>query len=269
VQKKIVVLEDISKFMPLIATIIIVITAFIGGGVITNIAQNNPTIKQLFKNGIYSVPTPTTFPYNCYFGEKAHFVDSEQKCKEMVIDYNNKNPTPTNKVNQDLIPTSDPDPIVNCNINIHCGGGSQLLRNSICDNSICCEIGEKSYFYQDKSKCFLDQLIHNNATVLQQTSQLRQNINPTITNTPIPTQDLRQRDSYGNLCSSYLSHCKYKCSIKDDDIDYRINTIRIHNDQLETCKSSIGANCSIWENALKTDFTSLIQYCGSDFLNYL
>ncbi|KKP86221.1 MAG: hypothetical protein UR89_C0029G0006 [Candidatus Roizmanbacteria bacterium GW2011_GWA2_35_8] len=90
---------------------------------------------------------------------------------------------------------------------------------------------------------------------------------PMATNTPMPTPDTRQRDSYGNLCTSYLSHCKYGCSIKDSDIDYRINTISMHNNQLDICKKN-SSDCSIWENALKTDFTSLTQYCGSDFLNY-
>jgi hypothetical protein len=51
----------------------------------------------------------------------------------------------------------DSDPPVHCNVNANCGGGTTPLKKSECDNSICCQIGDKWIFYKDKNKCIADQ----------------------------------------------------------------------------------------------------------------
>ncbi len=50
------------------------------------------------------------------------------------------------------------DYIVNCNIHVDCGGGTQGLAKSVCDNSVCCEIPKGTWvFYTSKQKCSEDQ----------------------------------------------------------------------------------------------------------------
>lgn len=70
-------------------------------------------------------------------------------------------PTPTQEVTAPVVkkytPTIDPDPPVHCNIHANCGGGTKPLKQSECNNSICCQIGNKWIFYIDKNKCLADQ----------------------------------------------------------------------------------------------------------------
>jgi hypothetical protein len=40
-------------------------------------------------------------------------------------------------------PTADPNPIITCNINASCGGGSRQLRQSVCDSMNCCLIDQR------------------------------------------------------------------------------------------------------------------------------
>lgn len=49
------------------------------------------------------------------------------------------------------------DPIVNCQISPECGGGSRQMKKSECEQSTCCQIGDKWYFYLSKDKCLEDQ----------------------------------------------------------------------------------------------------------------
>jgi len=74
-------------------------------------------------------------------------------------------PTPTTKIKNNVsYPTStpDPDPIVACNVHADCGGGSRQLRKSICEQSVCCQIGGSWIFYESDSKCIQDQQSNNN-----------------------------------------------------------------------------------------------------------
>jgi hypothetical protein len=70
--------------------------------------------------------------------------------------------------------------IVTCRIDSQCGGGTIQLQRGVCENSTCCQIGDKWTFYQDKNKCVQDQNIYN---VNLPTPTLL----PTSTPTPIPT----------------------------------------------------------------------------------
>ena len=49
-----------------------------------------------------------------------------------------------------VIPTVDSDPIIECKSEL-CNGGK--LRQSVCSNSTCCQIGDKWYFYLSKARC--------------------------------------------------------------------------------------------------------------------
>lgn len=55
------------------------------------------------------------------------------------------------------IPTPDPDPITTCNIHANCGGGSRQMKKSECNQTICCQIEGKWYFYLSKEKCLQNQ----------------------------------------------------------------------------------------------------------------
>lgn len=63
-------------------------------------------------------------------------------------------PTPTPKPVQQIAPTIDPDPIINCNFPQN---GIKKLKRSECSKSFDCQIGEKWYIYTDKNKCSEDQ----------------------------------------------------------------------------------------------------------------
>jgi len=65
-------------------------------------------------------------------------------------------PTPIPQVYQ---PPADP-PVL-CNIDPKCGGGTTPLKQSECNNSTCCQIGNKWIFYKDKNQCILDQKAYN------------------------------------------------------------------------------------------------------------
>jgi len=55
------------------------------------------------------------------------------------------------------------DPIVNCSVSTNCGGGYKSMKNSECNNTTCCKVGGKWYFYTDKNKCNQDQQAYNNS----------------------------------------------------------------------------------------------------------
>ncbi len=99
-------------------------------------------------------------------------------------------------------PTVDPNPIITCNINVSCGGGSKQLRQSVCNNMICClystecggpkfvaksqcpangtccQVGNKWTYYLSKDKCTQDQNAYN--------SSVNQNNNTYIPSTYTP-----------------------------------------------------------------------------------
>lgn len=51
--------------------------------------------------------------------------------------------------------------MVNCNIDINCGGGTKFISKETCLNLTCCLLGEKFVIYDDKNKCLHDQAILN------------------------------------------------------------------------------------------------------------
>ncbi|PIU03875.1 hypothetical protein COT44_01160 [Candidatus Shapirobacteria bacterium CG08_land_8_20_14_0_20_39_18] len=52
------------------------------------------------------------------------------------------NITPTKETTR-VTPTTNPDPIITCNIHTNCGGGSKQLKKSVCDNMTCCNFDPK------------------------------------------------------------------------------------------------------------------------------
>lgn len=124
-------------------------------------------------------------------------------------------------------PTSDPEPIIKCNISSNCGGGFVELRQSICNNSTCCHVGNKWVFYQDKTQCV--QTAGNNTvqqnvipSPISKVPVFLTSVNKTINCTPesvdaIKSGDLALKESnssyancLGNVGTSY-NKCSYNC----------------------------------------------------------
>jgi hypothetical protein len=133
------------------------------------------------------------------------------------------------------------DPIVVCNVNPNCGGGTKELRKSVCSNSTCCQIGNSWYFYEDTNKCKQDQEAQktkyvscelsygtfnlteadcqmwkakNTQTVLDYPST---NTNPVVSTTPSPNYD-----SINDYNKSYRDQCiaqvRLTCSAKEQEL---------------------------------------------------
>lgn len=98
--------------------------------------------------------------------------------------FSSPSPTPTSKTNTDSTNTAteklNPNDPVHCPVSNKCGGGTKPLKRAECENSVCCEIGDKWVFYTDRDQCIRDQggnpanagkkkvpvfLVHNSATV--------------------------------------------------------------------------------------------------------
>jgi len=73
-------------------------------------------------------------------------------------------PTPTIPTYNYVAPTIDPNPPIHCKISSNCGGGTTPLRQSECNNSVCCQIGDKWIFYKDRNQCINDQNSKNRNT---------------------------------------------------------------------------------------------------------
>jgi len=89
----------------------------------------------------------------------------------------NSSSSSVGSLNQPIVNTNS-DPIVTCLIHTDCGGGSRSLKQSDCNNTTCCQIGGKWYFYLNKSQCINDQNNYNNQSG-------RNNTFPTFV--PLPT----------------------------------------------------------------------------------
>lgn len=92
-------------------------------------------------------------------------INNSHKINESILDSNSvptKAPTPkkdvvVEKKDVPVETNSNPDPPVHCSIHENCGGGTTPLKQSECDNSICCQIGDEWIFYKDKDQCAKDQ----------------------------------------------------------------------------------------------------------------
>lgn len=125
-------------------------------------------------------------------------------------------PTPTEAPY--IAPTRDPDPPVLCNVNSNCGGGTTPLRQSECNNSTCCQIGDKWIFYKDKNQCTQDQ---NNYYKNSSNSYVPPAYIPLPTYAPLPTYQ------------------PYVAPTTDPQV-----AIDQHNSQVEYCRSSVSAQYS-------------------------
>lgn len=111
--------------------------------------------------------------------ENANLEEGNESLKRLI---------PTSKVppSKTIAPTRhvpyESDPIINCSISANCGGGNKQLRQSVCNNSTCCQIGENWYFYEDTNKCHQDQ-----NSYLTNYYKNNSNINNYPTWIPLPT----------------------------------------------------------------------------------
>jgi hypothetical protein len=132
------------------ATLVIGLVTFFGGGMIVNKGDINKTIKDFSfveNQNPSSTPAPSSFP--C-------LIDGVVEQKLNIDD--------CIKARQAIVPTIDSDPYVNCGVSSECGGGTKSLRQSVCGQTTCCQIGTNWIFYTSKSQCLTDQnnFINNN-----------------------------------------------------------------------------------------------------------
>jgi len=108
----------------------------------------------------------------------------------------------TNPVNPNT--NSNSDYMVNCRTTAECGGGTVYIKKSECDNSTCCQIGDKWIFYKDKNQCTRDQ---------------GQNSGSTNNNAPINLGsikiDCNYKDSNFNFDFGKLTYDE--CKVKTDE----------------------------------------------------
>lgn len=110
----------------------------------------------------------------------------------------------------------DPDPTISCNIHQDCGGGTRLLKSSVCNKSICCQIGTSWIFYEDRDKCTQDQNANSNSRT-------------TVTNNYIIPAENPPPDPLANYTFLYVSAygISYYCrndgltAIQAADADYQ------------------------------------------------
>lgn len=128
----------------------------------------------------------------------------------------------------------EPNYMMDCNVHANCGGGTKRIQKKECDDSICCEIGGKWYFYRSKEKCNEDQnkYFSNNVQI--------PTLEPLPTYEPIPTTDLSIPTPYPTV----------KYSSPTPDMDYI-------QDQIDQCKSEVH---SYYNNQVKS---CSIKYQGS------
>lgn len=152
---------------------------------------------------------------------RASEVDSSPSIRIIGEEMSTPKPTPAPKA---YIPpqtvsnsTSDPDPVISCNVHPDCGGGTRLLKNSTCNKSICCQIGSSWIFYEDRDKCTQDQNANNSSRT-------------TVTNNyiipPPPSNDISPLSNYTFLYVSAYG-ISYYCrndgltAIQAADADYQ------------------------------------------------
>ena len=108
-----------------------------------------PKVKNKLEKYVFSVGIAIILLLFTVVAVKSNFQNSKHNSINLpsIPPITTPSPTPT--------PTIDPDPIITCNINASCGGGSQQLRRSVCNNMTCCLYDSKcgGPKFVSKSKC--------------------------------------------------------------------------------------------------------------------
>ena len=177
-------------------------------------------------------------------------------------------PSPT--VNPSLLPSSQPktnpvnpntnsnlDYMVNCRTTAECGSGTVYIKKSECDNSICCQIGDKWIFYKDKNKCSVDQN-RNNQTFTQPTF-----VNP-------GNQEIKINCSFSSEKYSFdFGMITYnKCTIKSNEYwnqqkqNIQTNTQININPSPITVINKSQAEIDKCKSEIKSKYNDLIQGCS-------
>lgn len=157
--------------------------------------------------------------------------------------------------------------MVNCKMNVSCGGDVRYIKKSECDNGTCCQIGSSWIFYISKANCIQDQGARNNNNKLVPTYAPKVYSIPTVslksytpptsptialnqptsipTNIPIPTVNQQQVDATN---AERISRCKGDCI---RTVDSYITSYRV------SCRSG-GCNYAILDSR-----DSLVLDCQS------
>jgi len=107
-------------------------------------SQDNNNITSILENWKLNNQTIKTLKSNSKYG------CVQTKNNKVVFITAMKNITTNKKVTST---TGTSDPIVNCTINANCGGGTRQMKQSECNQSICCQIGNNWSIYPSKTTC--------------------------------------------------------------------------------------------------------------------
>lgn len=86
---------------------------------------------------------------------------NKNNCLQIFANITSQKTNNTN-TNTNITESTNSDPNVNCLIHEKCGGGSKLVKKSVCDNSICCQYPDRAVFYLDRSQCASSNKNQNN-----------------------------------------------------------------------------------------------------------
>lgn len=116
-------------------------------------------LRWLFVFGVFITTTGYFFYESAQF-EKQHKATWDKLVSQgQVQSASTVRPSPTSTTIQQktIIAKVETDPVVACNVHANCGGGTKQLKQSICSESICCQLKSGWVFYESKSKCTTDQ----------------------------------------------------------------------------------------------------------------
>lgn len=214
---------------------------------------------------------PSPKPVDCVINGVKTTAINQAKCDEWV-NFKPEKPsiTPTVYVVKvyKLIPTIDSDPPVHCQKNINCGGGTTPLRKSECDNSTCCQIGDKWIFYKDKNQCFKDQGQKTISNIPTYTNTYVDNSITCIVSYPctgntytyklLPNDCNNAQQKAREICSSSFSNTIKPTNIPSPTIDQQL--IQAHQ---QACNGAVQEWVQFKENFMATQYNNYSSSAGA------
>lgn len=203
--------------------------------------KNDKAIKEDVPKRFLTILLGLAILFSTGLYTRAENMEKEIKNKEFK---SNPTPTPTilqpsptpklkSKTKESITPTqtNNLDPIITCNVHTNCGGGSKQMKKSECDQTTCCKIGDKWYFYLSKEKCKQDQNsywsnYYKEIFPIPTKFPTYSPSQPTPTKVPAPTPTINQAaiDEYNQLLKEHKEACD--AAVAD--------WIRIKNEFMET-----------------------------------
>lgn len=166
-----------ARMVPAIGLIAAILAFIAGNRFVEERSSPKPFHKQTSVPIVTTTPSPTINPVptsspgkavkgasttststvgaliTCTGPDGKEFTTTEEECRK----FNEAWGKPVNIPVPAFTLTPGPDPVITCNVHASCGGGSLQMKRSECDQTTCCQIGGKWYFYTSKGKCKKDQ----------------------------------------------------------------------------------------------------------------